>query len=204
MHALHSTLLPPSAIYHSLFLPNFTPSTIYPLPRPATTIDEPDVEVTGNLVVAGGEDLRIFEIREQLVPVHEREVNGVNGMNGDNEMVEEDFFDTGHAAVRSSGMSLTVWTDGKQRAPLRYETTRRLHLLTRHHLHGTVTGLANLRTMESSVDGLDRLLVSIKDAKVSQAVSSSVIDGASRWLYWSGLEATFRLFRCTRTSDVRR
>lgn len=53
-----------------------------------------------------------------------------------------------------------------QRAPVRYETTRRLHLLTRHELHGTVTGLAGLRTIDSSVDGLDRLLVSLKDAKV--------------------------------------
>jgi cleavage and polyadenylation specificity factor subunit 1 len=51
---------------------------------------------------------------------------------------------------------------------VRYETTRHLHLLTRHQLHGQVTGLAPLRTIESSVDGLDRLLVSIKDAKVGQ------------------------------------
>lgn len=53
-----------------------------------------------------------------------------------------------------------------QRAPVRYETTRKLHLLTQHELHGTVTGLAGLRTINSSVDGLDRLLVSFKDAKV--------------------------------------
>lgn len=102
MHALHSTLLPSSAIYHSLFLPNFTPSTIYPLPQAVTTIDGPDVKVVGNIVVAGGEDLRVFEIREESFPVREREVNGVKGegMNGDSEMVEEDFFDNGHAEVR--------------------------------------------------------------------------------------------------------
>ena len=62
--------------------------------------------------------------------------------------------------------------DWIQRAPLRYEITRRLYLLTRHQLHGTITGLAALRTMESSVDGLDRLLVSIKDAKVIKAQSA--------------------------------
>jgi len=107
MHALHSTLLPSSAIYHSLFLPNFTPSTIYPLPISiATRSDAPDVHVVGNLVVAGGEDLRVFEIREEIIPIRESEVNGVNGngdgngMNGDAEGMEEDFFDTGHADVR--------------------------------------------------------------------------------------------------------
>jgi cleavage and polyadenylation specificity factor subunit 1 len=69
MHAFHQTLLPASAIHHSLFLPNFTPSTIYPLPRPHTEQDEPEVKVIGNLIVAGGEDLRVFEIRELLVPL---------------------------------------------------------------------------------------------------------------------------------------
>ena len=105
MHALHSTLLPSSAIHHSLFLPNFTPSTIYPLPTPVTTIDAPDVKVVGNLVVAGGEDFRVFEIREESLVVREREVNGLNGIhgvNGDAEVVEGDFFDTGHAEVRIS------------------------------------------------------------------------------------------------------
>jgi hypothetical protein len=73
-----------------------------------------------------------------------------------------------------------------QRAPVRYETSRKLHLLTRHQLHGTITGLAALRTIESSVDGLDRLLVSFKDAKVGR---EAVVGGAGsdiRWRYWNG------------------
>ncbi len=111
MHALHSTLLPSSAIFYSLYLPNFTPSTIYQLPRPAKTVDAPDVTVLGNLVLAGGEDLRVFEIREESVPIREREVNNVNGVNGDSEMVEEDFFDTGHAEVRCYAWVPTL-TDG--------------------------------------------------------------------------------------------
>lgn len=61
MHALHQTLLPPSAIHHSLYVAHFTPSTIYPFPSPASS----PVKVVGNLVVAGGQDLRVFEIREQ-------------------------------------------------------------------------------------------------------------------------------------------
>lgn len=47
-----------------------------------------------------------------------------------------------------------------------YET--RLHLLREHSLHGVVTGLDKIRTISSSGDGLDRLLVSFRDAKVWQ------------------------------------
>ncbi len=69
MHALHQNLLPSSSVNHSLYLPHFTPSTIYPLPRPHTTIPNvPEIKVVGNLIVAGGEDVRVFEIREQLIP----------------------------------------------------------------------------------------------------------------------------------------
>jgi cleavage and polyadenylation specificity factor subunit 1 len=74
MYALHSTLLPPSAIHHSLFLPHFTPSTIYPLPKAHAVGDSAEVKVVGNLVVAGGQDLRVFEIREELRPVQEAEL----------------------------------------------------------------------------------------------------------------------------------
>lgn len=62
MHALHQTLLPPSAVHHSLYVPHLTPSTIYPFPAPPSST----VKVIGNLVVAGGQDLRVFEIREQV------------------------------------------------------------------------------------------------------------------------------------------
>lgn len=71
MHALYSTILPPSAIHHSLFLSNFTPSTIYPLPRTHVALEGPEVKVIGNLIVAGGQDLRVFEIREEAVPVRD-------------------------------------------------------------------------------------------------------------------------------------
>lgn len=82
MYALHSTLLPSSAIHHALFLANFTPSTIYQLPKPHAAIDGPDVKVVGNLVVAGGQDLRVFEIREEARPVQD----GANGVNGDDDV----------------------------------------------------------------------------------------------------------------------
>lgn len=117
MHALHQTLLPPSAIHHSLYLANFTPSTIYPLPRPHDAApDAHPVRVTGNLVVAGGEDLRVFEIREETVvrpaATSLAEPNGHgHGAGGSGsaeraaeeearEGMEEDFYDNGPSAVR--------------------------------------------------------------------------------------------------------
>lgn len=177
MFAIHQTLLPPSAIHHSLFLPNFTPSTIYALPR-SSLPDAPEVKVVGNLVVAGGQDIRVFEIREERAPVLDRrEVNG-GGDVGEAEMEElgDSFFDSGPTEVsasydfRDAHLVLVLYecgADGSKRAPVRYETTRRLHLVCQHQLHGEITGLAALRTIESSVDGLDRLLVSFKSAKVS-------------------------------------
>lgn len=105
MQALHSTLLPPSAVHYSLFLPNFTPSTIYALPRPHT--DAPETKIIGNLIVAGNEDVRVFEIRESSVARTDSEsvTNGVNGeMNGDAppevDGMEEDFYDNGPLEVR--------------------------------------------------------------------------------------------------------
>lgn len=110
MQALHSTLLPPSAVHYSLYLPNFTPSTIYPLPRPHT--DAPEIKIIGNLIVAGNEDIRVFEIRESSVArtdslPQSNGVNGIDEVNGSNGLeevggMEEDFYDTGPSEVRYS------------------------------------------------------------------------------------------------------
>lgn len=103
MHALHQTLLPSSSIHHSLFLPHFTPSTIYPLPKPPAVLDTPDVKVIGNLVVAGAEVLRVFEIREESVPIIEKAKLEEDVAEGEKDVQMEEvgdgFFDDGHAEV---------------------------------------------------------------------------------------------------------
>jgi cleavage and polyadenylation specificity factor subunit 1 len=172
--------------------------------------DAPEVKVVGNLVVAGGQDIRVFEIREERAPVLDRrEVNG-GGDVGEAEMEElgDSFFDSGPTEVSAAtrdfphahpGLVLyDCGADASKRAPVRYETTRRLHLVCQHQLHGEITGLAALRTTESSVDGLDRLLVSFKSAKVS--LSQPPLALTSRWLYWNGLEGTSLRSRYTHTS----
>ena len=46
-------------------------------------------------------------------------------------------------------------------------TVNRFYFIREHRLHGIVTGMERVRVVNSREDGLDRLLVSFKDAKVS-------------------------------------
>lgn len=96
MHALYSSLLPPSAVHHSLFLPHFTPSTIYQLPKPHAALETPEVKVRGNLIVAGGQDLRVFEIREETAAVQDQAPS--EEQNGDVDLGDS-FFDSAPADV---------------------------------------------------------------------------------------------------------
>jgi hypothetical protein len=65
-YALLNTLVPPSGVSHSVFLP-FAPSCHYPLPaRPSSFgFSSPPGRVVTNLVVARGRRLRVFEVREE-------------------------------------------------------------------------------------------------------------------------------------------
>jgi cleavage and polyadenylation specificity factor subunit 1 len=86
MQAIHQPLIHGTGIRHSLFLEHFTPSTIYPYPQPAWIrqyglsssgeMDGPKIRIVGNLIVAGGPDLRVFEVREEpvLLDEHDEEV----------------------------------------------------------------------------------------------------------------------------------
>ncbi len=89
-------------------------------------------------------------------------------------------------------------------------TLLKLHLLCKHTIHGTVTGLAQIRTMASVEDGLDRLLVSLKDAKVRfgwvQGEDSTQLVNLSphRSRCWNGLEEMSPRYPYIRMRDVRR
>lgn len=45
-------------------------------------------------------------------------------------------------------------------------TQARLRFVREYRLHGTITGLQRIQTIDTARDGLDRLLVSFKNAKV--------------------------------------
>ena len=46
------------------------------------------------------------------------------------------------------------------------QAVTRLYYVRAHRLHGIITGVEGVQIMASAEDGLDRLLVSFKDAKV--------------------------------------
>ena len=71
-------------------------------------------------------------------------------------------------------------------------------------LHGIITGLARVRTLETSGDGLHRLLIAFREAKVRCDRIASVTAHSS--VSWNGLTSstTSCQSRCTPTSDCRR
>ena len=54
-----------------------------------------------------------------------------------------------------------------QKAPAHLSTVTRFYLVREHRLHGIVTGMEGVKILSSFDDNLDRLLISFKDAKVS-------------------------------------
>lgn len=79
-----------------------------------------------------------------------RSQNGFGDLNGDDSK----------AAILPEGV-----TSGSSSRP-----TARLQFVREHRLHGTITGLQRIQTIDTARDGLDRLLISFKDAKVRAGV----------------------------------
>lgn len=50
----------------------------------------------------------------------------------------------------------------------------KLFHLCQHHLHGIITGLQRVSTLDSAQDGRDRLLISFKHAKVNHSLISNL------------------------------
>ena len=71
-------------------------------------------------------------------------------------------------AIRlSKGLTIVfLFQSTGQNGALVPPTVYRLYFMREHRLHGTVTGMESVRIVSSVEDGLDRLLVSFKDAKV--------------------------------------
>lgn len=58
---------------------------------------------------------------------------------------------------------------GKEETPI--STRARLRFVREYRMHGAITGLQRIQTIDTARDGLDRLLVSFKHAKVGTACS---------------------------------
>ncbi|KAH0834713.1 CPSF A subunit region-domain-containing protein [Lanmaoa asiatica] len=151
MHALRHDILPPSGVEFAVAL-NLTPLT------PSTLV---------NVVTAKSNLLRVYGIREQPLPISDyveserdrraRVRKGTEAVEGEVEMDQSGEGWVNVGAVKASQSNANQET----------ATALRFHLLREHTLHGTVTGVDKIRTMSSSDDKLDRLLVSFKDAKIA-------------------------------------
>ncbi|KAG8216364.1 CPSF A subunit region-domain-containing protein [Butyriboletus roseoflavus] len=148
MHALRHVILSPSGVEFAVALKliSSTPSTLV------------------NVVTAKSNLLRVYGIREQPSPTSDhveserdkraRVRKGTEAVEGEVEMDQSGEGWVNVGAVKSNANQETA-------------TTLRFHLLREHTLHGTVTGVDKVRTMASSDDKLDRLLISFKDAKIA-------------------------------------
>ena len=159
--ALINTLVPPSGVSHSLFLP-LTPSVLHPLPsRPsALGIPIPPGRVVTNLVLAHGRRIRVFEVREEVELMGEDVVELQRKR--EEKVKAEEVGGDGEFEIGGQGQRSAI--PSTQQAPPK---SLRLHHIASHTLHGTITGLGAVKTIASREDGLSRLIVSYEEAKVS-------------------------------------
>jgi cleavage and polyadenylation specificity factor subunit 1 len=148
MHALHQEILPPSGVEFATSL-KLTPATLEPTSSP-TIPQEFATRTLCNVVVARSNILHIFEVREEPAPIS----------------VEAEERESISMPTRRYSQSTGRSTG------LRPHTVTRFYFVREHHLHGVVTGLEGVKVLASIDDGLDRLLISFKDAKVNYSLDS--------------------------------
>ncbi|KAI0073246.1 hypothetical protein K474DRAFT_235810 [Panus rudis PR-1116 ss-1] len=160
MHSVRHEILPASGVEFAACL-KLTPSTLIASQSHASG------RVLYNVVVARSSYLRIFEVREELAPIsankddeRERRASVRKGTEAVEGEVEMDASGEGFVNV---GMVKSSANDDALIPP----PVQRFYLVREHRLHGIVTGLEAVRIINSSEDGLDRLLVSFKDAKIA-------------------------------------
>ncbi|KDQ18770.1 hypothetical protein BOTBODRAFT_28276 [Botryobasidium botryosum FD-172 SS1] len=162
MYAFRQEIVPPSGIEHVARL-KLTPSTA----KPQRSSDES--RVLCNLVVARSNRLRIFEIVEEPAPlpsssdVQARQRETTGEIKGTEAVEGEVQMDTQGDGFVNLGQVKSTSNLGSTTTP----KTTRLYFVREHHLHGIVTGIERAQTLTTGEDGLDRVLISFKDAKVA-------------------------------------
>ncbi|GJJ10703.1 hypothetical protein Clacol_004930 [Clathrus columnatus] len=155
MQGLRRELLPPSGAEYATSL-NLIPNT-----SPGGSSGK---KVLRNLVVARSSLLRIYEIREEPAPLPTSVENvGTGGRKGTEAVEGEVEMDQqGEGFVNVGFVKSTA-----QNQNIVQSTVTRMYLVRSHRLHGVVIGLDRVRTLATAEDGLDRLVVSFKDAKIA-------------------------------------
>ncbi|KAG8700711.1 mRNA cleavage and polyadenylation factor subunit, partial [Ceratobasidium sp. 394] len=151
MLALRQEVLPPNGVEFAKCM-RLTHST---LSSRSSSANDTRPRVLCNIVVARNSYLRVFEVCEESIQ-----------SSGNNEgSVSEPV--PGEMEMDAHGDGFINVTELRAAVRTSPQTIPKLHLVREHRLHGIVTGLDQVQTMATSEDGLDRLLVSFKDAKIA-------------------------------------
>ncbi|KAF8719078.1 mRNA cleavage, partial [Rhizoctonia solani] len=153
MLGLRQEILPPSGVEFAKCM-RLTHSTLNSNSRQ---------KVVCNLVVARNNYLRIFEIVE--------EQGGASG-NAEGSASEPV---PGEMEMDSHGDGFINVTELRTAVRAPPHTMLKLHLIREHRIYGIVTGLDQVQTMATTEDGLDRLLISFRDAKIALMEWSDVV-----------------------------
>ncbi|KAG8922734.1 mRNA cleavage and polyadenylation factor subunit [Tulasnella sp. 418] len=158
MYGLRQEVIPADGVEHATFL----------VLTPSNKLASTSRKVIGNLVLARSNVLRVFEMVEEPAPLPslaqvEEQTRGdlvrkgTEAVEGEVEMDAqgEGFVNMAQVKHIPEGISISQ------------STIVQLYFLREHRLHGIITGLERVQTISSAEDGLDRLLISFCDAKIS-------------------------------------
>ncbi|KAG8744304.1 mRNA cleavage and polyadenylation factor subunit [Ceratobasidium sp. 414] len=151
MLALRQEVLPPNGVEFAKCM-RLTHST---LNSSSSSSGNTRPRVLCNIVIARNSYLRVFEVCEESI------VSSGNGEGSASEPVP------GEMEMDTHGDGFINVTELRTAVRASPQTMPKLYLVREHRLHGIVTGLDQVQTMATSEDGLDRLLVSFKDAKIA-------------------------------------
>ena len=140
MYAIHRQAVPPNGVSHVVSA-RLTPSCL----QEASTSRS---KIIRNLVTARNNFVQVYEIREEYGSAAERHASSEDIKGA----IDEDEKPT------INGHAVDMEEQSKPQAKLVF--------VREHHAHGVVTGLQRVQTIETEKDGLDRILISFKDAKV--------------------------------------
>ncbi|EJT99386.1 hypothetical protein DACRYDRAFT_17537 [Dacryopinax primogenitus] len=177
MHAIRREIIPPSGISHAVSL------QLIP-PRKQRNSSKGRERTICQLVVARSSLLRVFDVKEEgdlreeatgdQVKLEDEEKledkEKLNGVNGDSKVNVTFQFRISRTYVNAcfyASTSYFILATHSELTVSQAAVRTRLHLVREHRMHGFVTGLEKVRTLASGEDGMDRLLVSFKDAKIA-------------------------------------
>jgi cleavage and polyadenylation specificity factor subunit 1 len=154
MHGLFNELLPPSGVDYAVWLRLTGASSLC------------HTDARQHLVVARGNRLRIFELREET---RSESTNRGSRQQSQSENATSENNEQGKISptkVSEGASRKSCLTPSQEAIDESTDAISKLHLLREHRLHGVVSGLQRVRMVSTEGERIERLLISFRDAKV--------------------------------------